>query len=132
MLKTLLVDDNASFRHSFREHLCQHAPGMDVVEAGSVRDALAKFAETSPDMVFIDIDLAGQSGLELTRKIREHRADTPIAILTNYDLPEYREAAERAGANYFFSKGGSSMEEVLALVDSVSFERQRQGELEIP
>ena len=132
MLRTLLVDDNASFRHSFREHLCQHAPGMDVVEAGSVRDALAKFAETRPDMVFIDIDLAGQSGLELTRKIREHRADTPIAILTNYDLPEYREAAERAGANYFFSKGGSSMEEVLTLLDSVSFERQRQGELEIP
>jgi DNA-binding NarL/FixJ family response regulator len=132
MLKTLLVDDDASFRHSFREHLCQHAPGMDVVEAGSVRDALAKFAETSPDMVFIDIDLAGQSGLELTRKIREHRADTPIAILTNYDLPEYREAAERAGANYFFSKGGSSMEEVLTLLDSVSFERQRRGELKIP
>ena len=126
MLRTLLVDDNASFRHSFREHLCQHAPGMDVVEAGSVRDALAKFAETRPDMVFIDIDLAGQSGLELTRKIREHRADTPIAILTNYDLPEYREAAERAGANYFFSKGGSSMEEVLTLLDSVSFERQRR------
>ena len=132
MLKTLLVDDNASFRHSFREHLCQHAPGMDVVEAGSVRDALAKFAETSPDMVFIDIDLAGQSGLELTRKIREHRADTPIAILTNHDLPEYREAARESGANYFFSKSASSMEEVLTLLDSVSFERQRRGELEIP
>jgi len=132
MLRTLLVDDNASFRHSFREHLCQHAPGMDVVEAGSVRDALAKFAETSPDMVFIDIDLAGESGLELTRTLREHHAYTPIAILTNHDLPEYREAARESGANYFFSKSASSMEEVLTLVDSVSFERQRRGELEIP
>jgi DNA-binding NarL/FixJ family response regulator len=132
MLRTLIVDDNASFRHSFREHLCQYAPGMNVVEAGCVSDALVKFAETSPDMVFIDIDLAGESGLELTRKIREHHADMPIAILTNHDLPEYREAARESGANYFFSKSASSMEEVLTLVDSVSFERQRQGELEIP
>jgi DNA-binding NarL/FixJ family response regulator len=132
MLKTMIVDDNVSFRHSFREHLCQHAPGMDVMEAGSASDALAKFAETSPDLVFIDIDLAGESGLELTRKIREHHALTPIAILTNYDLPEYRDAAHESGANHFFSKGASSMEEVLTLVDSISFERQRQGELEIP
>jgi DNA-binding NarL/FixJ family response regulator len=132
MLKTLLVDDNVSFRHSFREHLCQYSPGMNVVEAGSVSDALVKFAETSPDMVFIDIDIAGESGLELTRKIREHHADMPIAILTNHDLPEYREAAQESGANYFFSKGASSMEEVLILVDTIVFERQRRGEVEIP
>ncbi len=132
MLRILIVDDNASFRHSFREHLCQHAPGIELLEAGSLREALEKVTETSPDLVFIDIELAGESGLELTRKIREHHADTPIAILTNYDLPEYRQAAERAGANFFFSKGASSMEEVLAMVDSVLFERQRQGELEIP
>jgi DNA-binding NarL/FixJ family response regulator len=132
MLKTLIVDDNASFRQSFREHLCQHAPGMDVMEAGSASDALAKFAETSPDLVFIDIDLAGESGLELTKEIASIQGDTIIAILTNYDLPEYRGAAEESGATYFFSKGGSSMEEVLALVDTVLFERQRQGELEIP
>ena len=132
MLKTLIVDDNASFRHSFGEHLCQHAPGMDVVEAASVREALQKITETSPDLVFIDIDLAGESGLDLTRKIREHHADAPIAILTNYDLPEFRQAAHESGANFFFSKGASSMEEVLALVDSVMFDKTRQGELEIP
>jgi DNA-binding NarL/FixJ family response regulator len=132
MLRTLIVDDNASFRHSFREHLCQHAPGIEVMEAGSFREAMEKVTEISFDLAYIDIELAGESGLELTRKIREHHADTPIAILTNYDLPEYREAAERAGANYFFSKGGSSLEEVLTLVDSVLFERQRRGELEIP
>jgi len=52
--------------------------------------------------------------------------------LSFYDLPEYRDAAQESGANFFFLKGASSMEEVLALVDSVLFERQRQGELEIP
>jgi DNA-binding NarL/FixJ family response regulator len=132
MLRALIVDDNASFRQSFREHLYKHAPDMDVMEAGSASDALAKFAETSPDLVFIDIDLAGESGLELTRKIREHHALTPIAIFTSHDLPEYRDAAQESGANYFFSKAASSMEEVLALVETVILERQRRGELEIP
>ena len=82
--------------------------------------------------MFVDIELAGESGLDLTRKIRSTLHNTTIAILTNYDLPEYREAAKDSGANYFFSKGASSMEEVLALVDTVMFERQRRGELEIP
>jgi len=132
MLKTLIVDDNASFRHSFREHLCQHAPGIEVVETGSAREALAKFAETSPDLVFIDIDLGGESGLDLTRKIRSLHGDTIIAVLTNYDLPEYREAAGESGANFFFSKGASSMEDVLAVVDTVLFDKSRQGELAIP
>jgi DNA-binding NarL/FixJ family response regulator len=132
MLKALIVDDNASFRHSFREHLCQHAQGIDVVETGSVRGALAKCAEISPDLIFIDIDLAGESGLDLTRKIRSIHGDTIIAVLTNYDLPEYREAAHESGANFFFSKGASSMEDVLAVVDTVLFDKSRQGELEIP
>ena len=132
MLRTLIVDDNASFRHSFGEHLRQHAPGIDVAEAGTVGEALQKVAESNPDLVFVDIELAGESGLELTRKIREHHADMPIAIVTNHDLPEYREAAHQCEANFFLSKGASSMEEVLALVDSVAFERQRRGELKIP
>lgn len=52
--------------------------------------------------------------------------------LSFYDLPEYRDAAQESGANFFISKGASSMEEVLALLDPVSFERQRRGELKIP
>jgi DNA-binding NarL/FixJ family response regulator len=132
MLKALIVDDNASFRHSFREHLCQHTPDIEVVETGSVREALAKFAETSPDLVFIDIDLGGENGLDLTRKIRSLHGDTIIAVLTNYDLPEYREAAHESGANFFFSKGASSMEDVLAVVDTLLFDKSRQGELAIP
>ena len=118
MLKTLIVDDNASFRHSFREHLCRHVPGIDVVETGTSREALEEFTRSSPDLVFIDIDLAGESGLELTKKIREHYTDTPIAILTNYDLPEYRQAAFRQGADCYIPKSSATcVRDVLARVE---------------
>ena len=132
MLNILIIDDNDSFRESFRDLLSQHFPAMHIVEAADTKGSLEKIGEQPPDLMFVDIELAGESGLDLARKIRSTHLDTTIAILTNYDLPEYRDAAKDSGANYFFSKGASSMEEVLDLVDSVMFERQRRGELEIP
>ena len=97
-----------------------------------MKGSLEKISEYPTDLIFVDIELAGESGLELIRKIREAHAGPVIAIFTSYDLPEYRAAAKQSGANYFFSKGGSSMEEVLDVVDSVVFEKQRRGDLEIP
>ena len=132
MLNILIIDDNDSFRESFRNLLYQHFPAMHIQEAPDSKGSLEKITRHPPHLMFVDIELAGESGLDLTRKIRSTLHNTTIAILTNYDLPEYREAAKDSGANYFFSKGASSMEEVLALVDTVMFERQRRGELEIP
>jgi len=132
MLNILIIDDNKSFRGSFRDLLSQHFPAMRIEEAADSKGSLQKITEHPPDLMFVDIELAGESGLDLIRKVRTSYADPVIAIFTNYDLPEYRDAAQESGANYFFSKGSSSMEEVLALVDSVVFERQRRGDLEIP
>jgi DNA-binding NarL/FixJ family response regulator len=132
MLNIIFIDDNDSFRVSFRDLLSQQFPAMHIEEAADSKGSLEKITEHLPDLMFVDIELAGESGLDLIRKIRKAHAYLVIAIFTNYDLPEYRDAAQESGANYFFSKGASSMEEVLTLVDSVLFERQRRGDLEIP
>ena len=132
MLNILIIDDNKSFRSSFRDLLSQHFPAMHIDEAADSKGSLDKITEHPPDLMFVDIELAGESGLDLIRKVRTSYADPVIAIFTNYDLPEYRAAAQESGANYFFSKGASSMEEVLAMVDTVVFEKQRQGDLRIP
>ena len=132
MSTILIIDDNASFRESFRDLLRQHFPDIRIEEAADMKGSLEKISEYPTDLIFVDIELAGESGLELIRKIREAHAGPVIAIFTSYDLPEYRAAAKQSGANYFFSKGGSSMEEVLDVVDSVVFEKQRRGDLEIP
>jgi DNA-binding NarL/FixJ family response regulator len=132
MLNILIIDDNASFRESFRDLLAQHFPDMQIQEAADMKGSLEKIFEYPSDLIFVDIELAGESGLELIKRIRTAHARPVIAILTSYDLPEYRAAAQESGANYFFSKGASSMEEVLSLVDTVVFEKQRQGDLRIP
>jgi DNA-binding NarL/FixJ family response regulator len=119
MLQTLLVEDNAPFRQSLREMLCEQFPTIDVEEAENGEEALEKIETFSPHVVFMDIKLTGQSGLEVTREIKARYSGIRVIILTSYDLPEYREAAKNYGADYFLSKASSSREEILALVESI-------------
>ena len=119
MFQILIVEDNAPFRQSLREMLCEQFPTMRVEEAQDGEDALDKLETLSPHLVFMDIKLPGQSGLEVTRTIKARYPEVKVIILTSYDLPEYREAASQYGADYFLSKGSSSRDEILALVDTV-------------
>jgi DNA-binding NarL/FixJ family response regulator len=68
----------------------------------------------------MDIKLPGETGLDLTKRIKTNDTSIVVIILTSYDLPEYREAAQQYGADYFVSKGSSTREEILELVRSIS------------
>ena len=92
---------------------------MDVGEAVDGKEALQKVETLGPDLIFMDIKLPGENGLDLTKKIRADYPKIIIIILTSYDLPEYRQAAYQYGAKYFISKGLWSGEEILALVESI-------------
>jgi len=119
MLKTLIVEDNAPFRQSLREMLCERFPAMVVDEAENGEEAMQKVEDSLPHLVFMDIKLPDENGLEITRKIKARHSNIRVIILTSYDLPEYREAADQYGADYFLAKGSSSREEIMALVDDI-------------
>jgi len=116
---TLIVEDNPSFRVSLKQILAARFPQMAVDDVGSSEEALERIERLRPDVMFVDIRLPGRNGLELTRQVRKDDTELIIVILTNYDLPEFREAAFRYGVNYFFSKSGSSMEEIVAAVEAI-------------
>jgi DNA-binding NarL/FixJ family response regulator len=119
MFMTLLVEDNAPFRQSLREMLCERFPQMVVEEAVDGEEALQKIESLLPHLVFMDIKLPGANGLEITRKIKECYSTIQVIILTSYDFPEYREAATQYGADHFLSKESASREDILALVDII-------------
>jgi two-component system response regulator YesN len=119
MAKTLIVEDSTFFRQLLKETLLSRFPEMDISEAGNAEEALSKMVTFAPDLIFVDIRLPGESGLEFTRKIRSTYPDIPIIILTSYDLPEYREAAEEYQADYFLSKGTTTKENILETVKSI-------------
>jgi DNA-binding NarL/FixJ family response regulator len=119
VLKTLIVEDSSFYRQLLKEALHSRFPSMDIFEATDGKEAFRKIENCLPDLVFMDIKLPGESGLEITKKIKTQYPNIIIIILTAYDIPEYREAAVQAKANYFLSKGSSSKESIMRLVESI-------------
>jgi DNA-binding NarL/FixJ family response regulator len=116
MLRTLIVEDSIPFRTVIKNELLSQFPSIEVVEAGSGEEALEKLGSDPMDLVFMDIRLPGQSGLEVTKRIKADHPDTTIAVLTSYNLPEYREAAIRCGASCFIGKDSFKWQEIFRLI----------------
>jgi DNA-binding NarL/FixJ family response regulator len=104
MERILIVDDNAFFLQFLKETLHSRFPSIDILEAANGEEALQKIKTLPPDAIFMDLRLPGENGLELTKKIKAQYPDTIVVILSNYDLPEYREAAYQCRANHFLPK----------------------------
>jgi DNA-binding NarL/FixJ family response regulator len=119
----MLVEDSPSFRQVVKDNLKDQFPSMNIIEASDGVEALQKIHSHRPNLIFMDIRLPGENGLELTRKIKADYPDIIIIILTNHDLPEYREAATRNRADYFLSKGSITTDEIFKLVKSILLEK---------
>jgi len=119
MTKILIVEDSTFFRRLLKETLLSQYPKLDISEAPSAEEALKKVNGSTPDLIFVDIRLPGESGLDFTRKIKSKHPNIPIVILTSYDLPEYREAAKEYQADHFLSKGTTTKEDILEMVKSI-------------
>jgi len=120
MLRVLIVEDNRIFREAFKKGLVDYFPSMVIEEAANGDEALQKIKGGPPDLIFMDIRLPGMNGLQLTQKVKKDFPDINIAILTDYDLPEYRQAAVQYGADRFYVKNSLKWNELEALVQSIS------------
>jgi len=116
MFRTLLVEDNPSFRQTLHEMLHEQFPQVEILEASDSRSALNTITDRRPDMVFMDIKLPDESGLELACRIKTFDPSIVVIILSSHDIPEYRQAAFRNGASCFMSKMNVEPEDIIALI----------------
>ena len=118
MFNTLLVEDNVNYRQTLSDALLLHFPLIGIDEASDGREALSKVEYLRPDLIIMDIQLPGASGLDITKEIKRVYREIVIVILTSNGLLEYRQQAYRNGADYFISKNDDScMENILTRVD---------------
>lgn len=117
MNKILLVDDSDTFRLFFADFLRVYFPHLVIGEACDAKSTLAAIRTVWPELIFMDIDLGTENGLELTLTIKKIYSPF-ICVLTSYDLAEYREAAVRCGADHFLTKDSISREQLAPLIDS--------------
>ena len=102
--RTLVVDDNASFRQRVTELLAGE-PDIEVIgEAAGGREAIRKARESRPDLVIMDLRMPGMNGLDATRELERGMPETCVIVLSQYDLEEYRKAAAASGASGYVVK----------------------------
>jgi DNA-binding NarL/FixJ family response regulator len=118
MFNVLLVDDSKNFRSNLAAILRDTHPLLGVEEAEDANEALRVISRRDIGLILMDIKLPGDNGIVLTGRIKASAAHISIVILTGYDIPQYRQAAFRSGADCFLYKGAAScMNDVLARVE---------------
>lgn len=103
-LRVLVVDDDAMMREALSETL--NESGFDVVHSAAGGEEGVALAEAlQPDVVLMDLRMAGIDGLEACRRIRTSTPDVNVVILSAYDEPGLRRQATDAGATGYVVKG---------------------------
>ena len=83
-------------------------PEIKIYEADDGGAAIDCVQMARPDLIFMDIQLSGDNGLQVTANIKKIDATVEVVILTSMDIPEYRQAAFRLGADSYICKGSAS------------------------
>lgn len=119
MFKILIIDPNGPFRRSLKKVLVNRFPLVAIQEASDGRAGLKMVQGFSPNLIFLEIHLPSESGLDLARQIKIDYPEIIIVILTSYNLPEYQAAAQEAGIEYLVPKDDWTGEDMMTLVHSI-------------
>jgi len=102
-LRVMLVEDHPMVRTAIRQTL--NVPGITVVgEAGSAEEAFDLVRDAQPDVMLVDIDLPGVSGVQLVRELAPRMPDCRIVMLTGSGRSQDVLAAMRGGAVGYLTK----------------------------
>ena len=102
-MKIMYVEDNAA-NISLLQRIARMG-GHEVINYTNGEHALDHFAEDSPDLVLMDLQLEGRfTGLDVVRQLRERGFKTPIVAVTAYAMVGDRERCIEAGCDSYLSK----------------------------
>lgn len=109
-LKVVIADDHSVVRQGIRGVL-EAIEGLEVVgEAGDGDEALEMVMELKPDVVVLDVNMPGKTGLEVTTELRQEGHSARVLILSMHDDPEYVLQAVRSGADGYVLKDAAPAE----------------------
>jgi DNA-binding NarL/FixJ family response regulator len=103
-LRVLLVEDSKVLTERLTEAIGQISDVELVGTADSEAGALAAFKREPVDVIILDLHLKQGTGFGVMRALATSQQKPRIIVLTNYDLPEYKNAAIALGATHFLDK----------------------------
>ena len=114
----LIADDHEVFRHGLSS-LLREREGWDVVAVAADGEEALRLAEGwRPDIVILDLEMPGLSGIEATRHLKRAAPESRIVVLSMYDDAYYQTRAREAGASAYVLKTEpvSALFEIIDLV----------------
>lgn len=114
-LRVVIADDHALLREGLRRVL-EFEPDIQVVaEASDGVEAVGCAEKLAPDVLLLDINMPGMSGIEATRLVRQRAPRTRILILTIHSDPAYVYEVIKAGANGYILKDAQPKQVIEAI-----------------
>lgn len=120
MIKILIADDHAIVREGLKQIVAEESDMKVSGEASNALDLLELISSTDFDIIILDINMPGRSGLDLLKDLKHQHPELPVLILSMYSEEQYGIRALRAGASGYLRKASAPDELVTAIKKIVS------------
>ncbi|WP_313076853.1 response regulator transcription factor [Melaminivora sp.] len=115
MINVVLCDDHAVLRRGIRDTIIESPDIVVTGEAGSYPELREVLRTAACDVLLLDLNLPGRSGLEVLATLRDTHPHIKVLIVSMYPEDQYALRAIRAGAYGYANKGGDP----LALIHAI-------------
>jgi DNA-binding NarL/FixJ family response regulator len=110
----LIADDHAVVRRGLREILADSLPGTTFSEAGNADEALGLLAKRPTNLVVLDINMPGRSGLDVLKDVKHIFPRLPVIVLSVQPEDQYAVRCLRNGASAYINKDSAPEELAIA------------------
>lgn len=129
-MNILIADDHANVRRGLREILVDGFSDAQFSEASSGNEVLSQLVNSHQDVLLLDINMPGRSGLEVLKDVKSTYPRLPVIMVSVQPESQYASRCLRAGATAYINKISASEELVPAIkkiMDSVANFAQSPG-----
>lgn len=118
--RVMLVDDHPLMRRGINQLLSFEDDFEVVAEASNGTDAVAQANQSNPDLILLDLNMKGMSGLDTLKALRTDGIDAKVVILTVSDSPSDIDMLVKAGADGYLLKDTEPDEMVRLVRESLN------------
>jgi len=115
MIRVLIADDHAILRRGLIEILVRELAGATCGEADNAEQLLAQVQSRNWDVVILDINMPGRSGIDVLGDLKRVRPKLPVLVLSMYPEDQYGKRLLKAGASGYLNKESAPEELIKAI-----------------
>ncbi|MGD0938718.1 MAG: response regulator transcription factor [Terracidiphilus sp.] len=115
-MQILIADDHTEVRRGLRELLADALPESRFSEAGDGGEVLGLLANSKYDLLLLDINMPGRSGLDVLREVKRAHSRLPVIIVSGQPNEQYETCCLHEGAAAYITKDNAPEELAPAIV----------------